>query len=84
MVLIEAYKRIVFQELPDAFCIHLLRFSNQGKKMKTFVEYLEPLKVEQVMEPETDDVEVISEEQYHLVAVISHQGNIQVAIIQYF
>lgn len=43
--------------------------------MKTFVEYPESLKVEQVMEPETDDVEVISEEQYHLVAVISHQGN---------
>ena len=80
----EAYKRIVFQELPDVFCIQLLRFSNQGKKMKTFVEYPEPLKVEQAMEPETDDVEVISEEQYHLVAVISYQGNTQGAIIQCF
>ena len=44
----EAHKRTVFQELPDAFSIQLLRFSNEGKKVKTFVEYPGSLKVEQV------------------------------------
>ena len=54
----EAHKRTVFQELPDAFSIQLLRFSNEGKKVKTFVEYPMSLKVEQVTY-EMEDVEII-------------------------
>ena len=42
--------------------------------MNVLVEYPELLKVQRV-ESKTEDVEVISEEQYHLVAVISHHGN---------
>ena len=70
----EAYRCTVFEELPDAFCIQLLRFSNNGRKMHVFVEYPELLKMQQV-ESKMEDVELILEEQYHLVAVISHHGN---------
>ena len=70
----EAYKRSVFEELPGAFCIQMLRFSNEGRKVKTFVKYSNLLKVQQV-QSEIEDVEVITEEEYHLVAVISHHGS---------
>ena len=65
----EAHKRIVFQELPAALSIQLLRFSNGGKNVKKFVEYPMSVKVKEVIS-EMEDVEIMSEEQYQLVAVL--------------
>ena len=39
---------VLYSEVPDAFCIQLVRFSNQVAKIKIFVEYPEVLKVQKV------------------------------------
>lgn len=50
-----------------------MRFSNQGNKIKSLVEYPERLSVEEV--EEIEDMVFISEQKYRLVAVVSHHGN---------
>ena len=59
----------MFDKSPDALCLQLMRFSNKGHKIKSLVEYPELLKIE------VEDMVSPSEQEYQLVAVVSHHGN---------